>query len=105
MRINSRKVPIGALRDIPVAKGYFPSGNVAGATICNICHLPGVVNYTEEEHDEVTHRVRRVNKKHVCGCPGHLNIHPALWNLHEHHWRYEQFEDRRDLGWRNLGKK
>jgi len=45
-------------------------------TKCNICGYPAEVTYTEQDHETGKTRICR----HTVDCPGHIGIHPALWN-------------------------
>lgn len=45
-------------------------------TKCNICGYPDVVTY--KEYDRDSGKTKEV--RHTVDCPGHIGIHPALWN-------------------------
>ncbi len=83
-------------------KFHIQQGPFKGEVRCNICHLPGEVTFKTDEHDPKTGRVIQTTETHTIGCGGHEHIHPALWNRHPYHWKYEKLENLRPLGWRGM---
>lgn len=54
--------------------------------VCNICGLPGDVEY--QEMDKETEEI--VTKSHLVPCLGHPFIRPHLWNRHPDYTKFRK---------------